>query len=279
MPGFLPARRHPEPTRLAHLFRHRTLLDRLERASRLAREKALGVDLSIFAETRAYLRQERGVAVSPEEALNKAMDKHGYKGVWESRPRDSVQDAMEYYREFDTYLFRHPYMKRHGGYRWYLKLVEAVPSPSILEYGCGAASLTEWLMTWHPQALFTIADIPSRTLDFVKWKKAHLSRPYQVVTLPTHSDEIPLSGFFDLIICQDVLEHTPNPLHIVTTFHQHLAPGGVLLLDFLDAVGGPNLAQAGRERTAVKEYLARELKAVKSIDENGTNSGLYYREP
>lgn len=80
-----------------------------------------------------------------------------------------------------------------------------------------------------------------------------------------------------MIICQDVLEHTPNPLDIVTSFANHLAPGGVLVVDFLNAPGGENLEVAVEQRESVKAFLRDNLIPLKLIDESRRCGGLYVK--
>ncbi len=86
-----------------------------------------------------------------------------------------------------------------------------------------------------------------------------------------------MSENYDLIICQDVLEHTPNPADIVSSFINHLSDGGVLVIDFMNAPGGENLKQAAEQREAVKRVLKENLIALKPIDEPRGNNGLYVK--
>jgi 2-polyprenyl-3-methyl-5-hydroxy-6-metoxy-1,4-benzoquinol methylase len=184
---------------------------------------------------------------------------------------------MHFYQEADVYPFRQPYLKRHGGFRWYRRLVGHLPAPSVLEYGCGSAALTEYLLAKYPEARFSVADIPSVTLDFVIWKKETYGLAYKVLTIGAGKQGIPLVDKYDLIICQDVLEHTPNPLEIVSSFVEHLAPGGVLVTDFMNAPEGENLVEAANQRDAVKQLLREKLVVAKAIDEAGGDDGLYQK--
>lgn len=184
---------------------------------------------------------------------------------------------MDFYKDMDIYPFRQPYIKRFGGFHWYRNLVLHKKNPKILEYGCGSAILTEYLVKLYPSLKFSVADIPSFTLDFVKWKKKTYQFNYEIKTIGIGKEGIPLSDSYDLIICQDVLEHTPNPLEIVEKFIEVLSPTGVLVIDFLDAVGGENLEEAVKQRDSVKNLLNSSLIPLKAIDINGTNDGLYVK--
>jgi 2-polyprenyl-3-methyl-5-hydroxy-6-metoxy-1,4-benzoquinol methylase len=264
--------------RIQHVYDHRPLADVLETRYKRLREKCRGIDTRIFDKTIRYYQETRGQTVSPAEALQRALNKERHKQAWFTRDRHNVQEIMAFYQEIDVYPFRQPYVHRLRPYRWYIRLVDHIPQPSILEYGCGSAVLTEKLLATLPQCTYTVADIPSVTLEFVRWKKTAYKYPYHILTIGPGQAGIPLRQPYDLIICQDVLEHTPNPLDIVTAFVQHLSPGGVLVIDFINAPGGENLALAVAQREAVKCYLKAHLIVLKAIDEPGGNNGLYVQD-
>ncbi len=270
----------PETLRaIRRIYERRTLRDLGEKTWRLARERLCGVDRSIFDKTRAYYRDAKGQEISRQEALARALDKARHKSAWFARERRSVEEIMAFYREVEVYPFRQPLNKRFGGFRWYVRLVGHIDRPSILEYGCGSAVLTEWLIERFPRCRYTVADIPSTTLEFVKWKQARYASPYRVLTIGAGKAGIPLDEPYDLIICQDVLEHTPNPLEIAASFIDHLSVGGVLIVDFLNAPGGENLQAAVEQRQAVKRLLSEALIPLKAIDVPSRSDGLYVKGP
>jgi 2-polyprenyl-3-methyl-5-hydroxy-6-metoxy-1,4-benzoquinol methylase len=260
------------------VYQHKTFADSMEQRYKRRREKLFGVNRSIFAKTILYYRDTQGKHISPAAALAFALDKNAHKEAWFTQPRNTVDNIMHFYQEVHIYPFRQPYLKRFGGFRWYGHLVKHCNQPRILEYGCGSAVLTEYLQQKFPHYQYTVADIPSVTLDFVKWKQKKFGYDYTILTIGPHKEGIPLRTPYDLIICQDVLEHTPNPLDIVTAFATYLAPGGVLVVDFINAPGGENLPLAVAQRNAVKDYLKEHLLAVKLIDEPGGNNGLYVKD-
>jgi 2-polyprenyl-3-methyl-5-hydroxy-6-metoxy-1,4-benzoquinol methylase len=215
--------------------------------------------------------------MSYQDALKRARDKQRHKEMWSTRTRETVEARMHFYQETDVYPFRQPYLKRHGGLHFYRHLVEHKKTPSILEYGCGSAIVTEYLMARYPECRYTVADIPSLTLEFVNWKKRTFNYPCDILTIGAGRAGIPLLHEYDLIICQDVLEHTPNPLDIVSSFIDHLSPCGVLIVDFMNAPGGENLPEAAEQRECVKKHLCGKLTPVKAIDERNGCDGLYVK--
>lgn len=264
--------------RIKHVYDQWPLADVLESRYKRLREKCWGIDCRIFDKTIRYYQEVKGQTISHAEALQRALNKERHKQAWLSRDRQNVQDIMAFYQEIDVYPFRQPYVHRLLPYRWYVRLVDHMRQPSIVEYGCGSAVLTEKLLAAFPQCTYTVADIPSVTLEFVRWKKTTYQYPYTILTISPGKEGIPLTRSYDLIICQDVLEHTPNPLDIVTAFVQHLSPGGVLVMDFINAPGGENLVQAVAQRDAVKSYLQAHLGVLKAIDEPCGNDGLYVKD-
>ena len=260
------------------VYQRQTIADTYERRYKRLKERLFGLDYTIFDKTRTYYREVQGQDISAKEALAFALDKTSHKNAWFASERKTIADMMHFYQEVHIYPFRQPYLKRFGGFRWYTRLVAHRHRPAILEYGCGSAVLTEYLLTKFPHCQYAVADIPSVTLDFVQWKKTRYHYNYTILTVGPTPEDIPLQQQYDLIICQDVLEHTPNPLQIVTAFVEHLAPGGVLVLDFLRAPDGENLEVAAAQREAVKRLLQKRLLAVKTIDEPRGNNGLYIKD-
>ena len=265
-------------SQIRRLYKYRTVADRAETAYRRALEAIRGVDLSIFDKTRRYYREALGQDVTPQEALQRALNKKAHKDMWGTQDRQTIDEIRHFYQEVHVYPFRQPYTQRFAAYRWLLTLVSHTPAPSVLEYGCGSAVMTEWLADRFRTPAYAVADIPSVTLEFVRWKQRVYGYPYEILEICAGRDGIPLRKGYDLIVCQDVLEHTPNPCEIVESFIEHLKPGGVLVVDFLNEPGGENLPAAADQREDTKKRLAAHLTAVKAIDEPTGNDGLYVKQ-
>lgn len=259
-------------------LRQGNIADKLEQLQKRMREELIGFNYSIFDATIRYYRDVKGELISHQDALARALSKEMHKSAWYKSERKSLDEIMHFYQEVDIYPFRQPYNYRLGGFRYLKELVWHKKSPLVLEYGCGSAVLTEYLLARYPELTYTVADIPSTTLEFVKWKKKTYEYPYAILTIGKGKNGIPLKSYYDLIICKDVLEHTPNPLEITSAFCDYLAPGGVLVIDFINAPGGENLQQAVDEREEVKKILRDRLIALKAIDMPQGNDGLYMKD-
>ncbi|MFH0969674.1 MAG: class I SAM-dependent methyltransferase [Patescibacteria group bacterium] len=266
-----------EVKRIRRLFLHITLADIIEKIARKLKEIIFGVDCKVFSKTIEYYLKEKNKKFSCSEALKKSLNKEVHKKAWFKKERKNVDDIFYFYKEVDIYPFRQHYLRRFGGFRWYRRLVDHFKKPSILEYGCGSAALTEWFTEKFPECKYTVADIPSATLDFIRWKKKNYGYNYEILEIGKGKEGIPLKEKYDFIICQDVLEHTPNPLEIVESFCSHMSENGILIIDFMDRAEGENLYESMKQRETVKKYLKNNFYSIKAIDKPKGNGGVYLK--
>jgi 2-polyprenyl-3-methyl-5-hydroxy-6-metoxy-1,4-benzoquinol methylase len=213
--------------------------------------------------------------LSADEIIERAQAKDAHKQAWYSRPRHSEADYRAFYLETDWYIFRQPW--RYRLYTWHFLTTMLPPGGSMVEYGCGAACMTEWMSRRYPDYRYTVADIPSVSLDFARFRLKG-RRNVKVGTIGMGKEGLPLTERYNLITCVEALEHTINPDEICEHFCEHLAEGGLLYLNFQNTGwGGENLEQARDRRPAALKILRSRLYALKAVDENGTDWGLYKR--
>lgn len=162
-------------------------------------------------------------------------------------------DAETFYRETNIYCYQNVAYFLEGIKRpYYAKLFDLTPNRnvSLLDYGCGAGD--DGLLFAQAGYSVTLADVPSRTLEFCKWRAAHRITAARVAeigrdTLAQH----------DMAWCMDVLEHFPPDQH-------------AMLLDTLGALGhvvivnlvNDPLADHGVhypvDQTALTDYVSRQ---------------------
>lgn len=263
-------------------YNNQTWKDHFFRFFLALKEKMFGIDYSIFDVSIAYYKSKYKTNISHKTAYKKALDKKLYREQWYRKKRDSVKDILSFYNEVHFYPFRQPYIKRFQKYYWINEIIRAVHKNkrkvNILDYGCGSAVIIEKLIKLCPEYNYIVADIPSVTLDFVKWKKKIYKLKYKILEI--RGGKIPLDKKkekYDVIMCNDVLEHTSNPSEIVRAFISTLNKNGILLIDFLCAPGGENLNIAVKQREKVKKILRENLYPIKEIDKNRTNTGCYMK--
>ena len=181
--------------------------------------------------------------------------------LWERKPRSTEADYRSFYAETDYFVLRQMYYHRDECYHWIAaRLRRAGRAGDFCEYGCGVAPVTAWLRPRFPAWRFTLVDLPTPALEFARWRFRRF--PSVELKEPGFGTDLPLRRAYDVITCLDVLEHVANPLAVVRHLADHLKPGGTLLLNFIEAPGGENLAEAAAQRAATIAYLNAALDTV-----------------
>jgi SAM-dependent methyltransferase len=67
------------------------------------------------------------------------------------------------------------------------------------------------------------------------WLAAWGAEHYGVTILVGSLDDVALSGPFDVVTLWDVIEHTPDPMHVLRRLNGLLRPGGLLIVNYPDA--------------------------------------------
>ena len=208
--------------------------------------------------------------VSLEEAEKKALEK---AGQWNKFLRKSEQDYRSYYLETDHECYRQPWYHRHDC--WYEILSVSSPGARILDYGCGVGMMASWILKKRPDLKLTLADIPSQTFQFSRWR---LGDKVQFLEIGPSDQAFPEAGPFDLIVCQEALNHIINPLDVIHYFYDHLKPGGYLFTDFTSKPGEAHLFESECQRRDVLVFLNSRLKPVRPLNDISHETGVY-RKP
>ncbi len=181
--------------------------------------------------------------------------------LWERKPRTTETDYRSFYAETDYWVLRQMYHSRNECYHVLARSMRrGGREGDFCEYGCGVAPITAWLRPRFPRWRYTLVDLPSPMLEFVRWR--FRDHPKVETKSPGLGADLPLSRDYDLITCMDVLEHVINPLEVVRHLTEHLKPGGTLHLNFIHAPGGENLVESAAQRAEAILYLNRTLQAA-----------------
>ncbi len=95
-----------------------------------------------------------------------------------------------------------------------------------LEVGPGAGPYVSLLCDLFAEA--TATDIEAGYLDHIR--REHGDRENLTVTVDDIAHSKLPAGSFDLVLCSEVIEHTPEPPAVLRGIHRLLRPGGALVL-------------------------------------------------
>lgn len=213
--------------------------------------------------------------LSIAECLERAKNKALHKELWDMRERKTESEYQEFYQESDFYIYRQPWRYRH--YTWHFLATMLPLRGSMVDYGCGAAVMTEWMSRRYPAHQYVATDIQSASLDFVKFRFQGRTN-VEVKTIGLGKSGLPLTDEYNLIICCEVMEHTYNPDEICQHFIEYLAPEGLLYLNYQNSGWeGENLIESRQKRDLALAILQEGLKPLKAVDESGSDWGLYQK--
>ena len=155
-------------------------------------------------------------------------------------PQDNPKDRGRYYesisREWDSWMDAQELRKR-------LRIVferqlarEEVQGRRVLDAGCGTGHFSRVLSGWGAELVSL--DVGEGLLSEVLKKCRTRAVEGTVLDLP-FSD-----GEFEIVLCTEVIEHTPDPRAAVAELCRVLAPGGTLLLTVPNRFWRPQVAAA-----------------------------------
>ena len=209
------------------------------------------------------------LGISTEEALSRAADAVStHKASWNSRERCNERDILSFYNEDDNYLFTLPLHWRINTWHFVQRLS---PGKRILEYGCGTACMTKWLLKRYPKNEYTVADLAiAATMPFVRYR--FRSSPVRILEIGQGREGLPLHEKYDFISCVEVLEHCFDTMMFIEHLYDHLDKGGILYITYpIDREQlekghtSENLRESALHRDHVLGFLENKCFALKSV--------------
>ena len=148
-----------------------------------------------------------------------------FSDKWEKLKEDLSVDADEPWKNFQLSWFLTLYgFSSREDFREYLQ--RSCPSPLFVDAGCGKGYKSAWIASLNPNAEVIGVDFSTSVSNAAKRYK-HSSNVFfmqaDIANLPIDDTVV------DLILCDQVLHHTPNPAQTLQEFFRVLKPGGKLL--------------------------------------------------
>lgn len=161
-----------------------------------------------------------------------------YQNVGLKSDFTNIEFIQEWQRPENIYsIFGSVYRYALSPFQYFLFRKYLKRGCKILEYGSGVAPITSSLINDGKDSYnFTIADIKQFTFHYAKWRL----RQFGVHFLDLSPEKLPeFSSKFDVIFINEVLEHLPNPLDVLSNLTNYLNDNGCLIFDYVisDATG------------------------------------------
>jgi SAM-dependent methyltransferase len=97
--------------------------------------------------------------------------------------------------------------------------------PRVLDLGCGRGYITALVRDRFPQAEISALDVSLSAIEAAAGRFPGIDFIVADAFDPPYR-----AGYFDLVICNNLWEHVPNPLHLLTKISRVLAPGGYVVI-------------------------------------------------
>lgn len=140
------------------------------------------------------------------------------------------KDAVEgWFRNNDKYIFEladvHSRDAKKKISKTAIRIAKKYKVKEILDYGCGIGE--DSIKAARAGLKASMADVPSKTLDFAKGRVKRLNLPIKIIIVRNNR---PLKEKYDAITCFEVLPHLWSPEVVVKHLIDHLNPNGLLIV-------------------------------------------------
>jgi SAM-dependent methyltransferase len=140
------------------------------------------------------------------------------------------------------------------------------PISTFLEFGCATAPVTTTFAEFFKRREISrayIADIQTVSFHYAAFKFRLDPRVTPVLLRPDDDFALGVDHELDAICAMTVFEHLLKPLATVERLHDALAPGGLLVFDYLKTDGeGLDTRQGVEQRASVLDFIERRFDIV-----------------
>ena len=179
-----------------------------------------------------------------------------WTSVWNAKEKKITEQIKSAYNETDIWCYRNVYHNYHTQTKRFEFTASMIRkycnqfkhrAVKLLDYGCGTGCLEKHLLDISNLHI-TLADIPSQTFEFAKWRFRN-ERQFSFIEIDNQDC---LREVYDIMICYDVLEHIPEPMPVIQHLTEHLERGGLLFLFFCTSL--PKGRPSGHLRESIEQY-------------------------
>lgn len=171
--------------------------------------------------------------ISRDEARRNCEDAlSNSKREWDSAPRQTSDQIVDFYRETRSYLFEHVWWhstdtEANSANVEILKYAQSRGACNYLDFGSGVGA-NAILFARHGFNV-TLADVSRTMLDFARWRMRRRGLNATFIDLNEH--RLPKESF-DFITAVDVCEHLADPGTELKRLSQSLKTGGTIVFNY-----------------------------------------------
>ena len=213
----------------------------------------------------------------PGSKTCKPVSGKNFEELWDEKPRDTIQQKMDFYKDIGAWqVFRQCNYRSTFDYgKLFFPYIKS-KTTSLLEYGCGVAPLTNYIVE-NKETIgdikgmsFALVDVVGEHLEFAKWRLKNKA-PDVKFDFYEITAENPIPKFtnnFDIICIMDVLEHLPNPYDVMLNILGYLNNEAVMVMTWVDKSGGksggPDLEESENERKITMKLICDNFDLLKN---------------
>ncbi|MEC8306904.1 MAG: hypothetical protein VXZ72_03530 [Chlamydiota bacterium] len=208
----------------------------------------------------------------PGSTTTQAVSGMTYEDIWESRERKSIEDVFQFYKDQGAWSTFRQCVRHKDLIELHINLLTQTVAlgSHVCEYGSGVAPYMNTLLQAIPDNSkldVSIVDVDCEHFTFGQWRLNDIkekrglenvsinAHPAQIDSLPTFHKPL------DTVFLFEVVEHTPDPVAVITNLHAQMNDGACLVENFILAndvleapeFDGPDLRSAALLRD---DYLA-----------------------
>jgi len=211
----------------------------------------------------------------PSSKTTQAVSGKNFEELWDMNSRDTIQQKMDFYKDIGAWQVFRQCNYRHAFNYKELFFPYLTSISSIVEYGCGVAPLTNYIIEHFAEMYdikkmkFSLVDVVGEHLEFAEWRLKKKA-PYVDFDFHEITGEYIVPNFdrnFDVICIMDVFEHLPNPYDVMVNLYNYTNDKAIIVETWIDKshgkAHGPDLPEAEQERDKTIAFMKDKFTCLK----------------